>query len=459
MNAERGTAARWERAGARMGPYGGGGRVVLFALALSCAGAREAGRGEVASAPAAPSGPSAQELFDRAVADFEAGRFAEARVGFGRVAELVPGRASVHYDLGLVAERLGDFKEAAAQLEVARGMDPSRRETVLALAGIYRRQERWSDVTGLLERALAHPALSQDALLKTRLADALREAGRFEEAEAAARRALTAAPDSADAYRVLGSVYADQGRLRLAEIVLGTARRLNGKDPAILNALALVAMKQGSLRGAVGALEGALAIDPEHLPAVFNRGAIALAHRDYERAERLLARATALEPVSYEVWMAYAWALDGQKGQRPEKGGAAGRAFERALALRESQGDAICGAGWSFAQDKGAWDKALRYLEACKGVSSVSPADRQAIDNKIRGIVALQRSGQAATATGSGAGPAKATSGGPAKGASVLDRVSDEAAAAEGAGPSGDVQKSVAPVQGGGAPDASGALP
>jgi hypothetical protein len=178
----------------------------------------------------------------------------------------------------------------------------------------------------------------------------------------------------------------------------------------------------------------AVELNKDFAPGLFNIGAMALAYRDYEGAERVLGRVIELDPTSYESFLAYAWALDGQKGRDPKKGLKAGETFERVLAIKPDQPDAICGAAWAYAADKSGWDKALKFFEICRGLKSTTAQEQQLIDNKVKGIVAMQK--QPATAPQPKPEDKLKPAAPPASGPSLLDKVTDEASRDSEAQPS-----------------------
>jgi hypothetical protein len=154
---------------------------------------------------------------------------------------------------------------------------------------------------------------------------------------------------------------------------------------------------------------------------------MALSYRDYEGAEKVLSRATELDQNAYEGFLAYAFALDGQKGRDAKKGLKAGEMFERVLAIKSDHPEAICGAGWAYAADKAGWDKALDFLGRCKALPTTSGTDQQLIESKMKGIVAMQKAGQQAAQPKPEEKPKAVAPSGP----SLLDKVSEEAAKAE----------------------------
>ena len=372
-----------------------------------------------------PKEKSVKEIFTDAVAAFDAGKLDEAQAGFARVAAKVPNNVVVQFNSGVIAERQGKLTEAAGYYEAANKSDPKHKPTLLNLGRVYRQQDKFDNAISLYETALKDPANEYDIELNNNLTVAYRLAKKYAQAEATARKVLARTKDNPDAYKNLALIYFDQGNFRLAEFISANARKLDDKDPGVYNNLGLIYLKLDDRRLALGQFQKAVSLNKDFTPSLFNIGAMALTYRDYDGAEKVLSRATELDQNSYEGFLAYAFALDGQKGRDAKKGLKAGELFERVLAIKADQNDAICGAAWAYAADKAGWDKALGFLDRCKALPTTTPVDVQLIDSKMKGIVAMQKAGAAA------AQPKpeekekpKAAPTGP----SLLDKVSDDAA-------------------------------
>src|SRR5437588_4413164 len=65
-----------------------------------------------------------REILDRAAADFQQGRIAQAVDGFDRVAKLVPGYAPQLWQRGIALYYAGRYKECRAQFESHRTVNP-----------------------------------------------------------------------------------------------------------------------------------------------------------------------------------------------------------------------------------------------------------------------------------------------------------------------------------------------
>jgi len=334
-----------------------------------------------------------KERFDKAVADFDAGKLGDAQKGFTRVAEKYPSNVPVLYNLGLIAEKQGDLATALKQYEAAHKISPEHKPTLLNLGRVYRLMDRFDDAIALYETALKDPSNEYDVELNNNLVVAYRLAKKFDKAEATAQKVLARTKDNPDAYKNLALIYYDQGKYRLAEFISANAKKLDDKDPGVYNNLGLIYLKMDERRLALGQFQKAVSLNKDFAPGLFNLGAMSLQYRDYAGAEKVLAQATSLDPTSWEGFLAYGYALDGQKGRDSKKGIEAGKVFERVLAIKAEQPDAICGAGWAYSADKSSWDKALDFLAKCKDLASTTPQDKQMIDVKMKGIQAMQKIG------------------------------------------------------------------
>ncbi len=402
--------------------------------------------------PPPPKEKTPQELFDSGVAAFDQGKYDEAKATFTKLLEKQPNLVSAQYNLGVIAEHQSDLKGAEEHYLAARKLDPKHRPTLLNLGKVYRLQDRFEDAIKLLEEALAEPGNEFDVALLNNLSVAYRLAKKYDKAEAAARKVLSRTKDNPDAYKNLVLIYFDQGNLRLAEFISANAKKLDEKDPGVWNNLGLIYLKMDERRQALGQFLKSVQLNDKFAPGHVNIGAMALAARDYDTAEREFGKATSLDPTSYDGFLAYAWALDGQKTKDPKKGLAAGAAFEKVLALKPGQADAVCGAGWAFAAEKTGFDKAVPYLEQCKGLPTTSSQDQQLIDAKLKTIAAMKAQPAAQPQPAAEQKKPKAD----AKAQNVFDKATDEAAKEGGdqAAPPAGSEGGEKPATGGQAPAA-----
>jgi tetratricopeptide (TPR) repeat protein len=119
----------------------------------------------------------------------------------------------------------------------------------------------------------------------SRLASLLRDAGEYEDAVEILRETVRVSGTNAKIYTELGQIYIAQKRLDLAQLVLVKALELDAKDPAVYNALALLAQKQGKAQEAFQRFDQAVSLDPNYTDARFNKAVVLLDAGDYARAK------------------------------------------------------------------------------------------------------------------------------------------------------------------------------
>ena len=81
--------------------------------------------GWVSSAAAQSRGESPQQVFERAVADFERGRVTESALGFDNLVKLVPDSAPQLWQRGIALYYAGRYKDCRAQFESHRTVNPN----------------------------------------------------------------------------------------------------------------------------------------------------------------------------------------------------------------------------------------------------------------------------------------------------------------------------------------------
>ena len=383
--ATRGTPA------ATHGTAVGEARVASNAAGATTPGAPGSGAkaGAGASLKAPPKEKDAQELLAEAKADFAKGRYAEAKEAFAKLGEKRPDDAALQFDLGLVAEKLGDVAGAQKAYQAAHRLAPAEVPAALNLARLYRVSERLDDAIAVYQEALAAKENGFNAKLLDSLSAALREKKDYAKAEAAAKKSLSRNKDDVEAYKSLALISFDQGNYRLAELLCANAKKVAPKDPGIFNDLGLIYLKQGEVPLALAQFQKAIELDPRFEPGYANLGAIALRYRDYQGAERAFSQAVTLAPNRAQLHLDLAYALDGQRPTNATKGIAAAAEFEKVLALEPTSSEAICGAGWAYTADKTGFGKAEGYLARCRALPATGEAERSRIDAKLQALAVL----------------------------------------------------------------------
>ncbi|MCA8958459.1 MAG: protein kinase [Planctomycetes bacterium] len=188
-----------------------------------------------------------------------AGEQAAAREAYGQSLKLRPRNADTWRDLGVVRLRLGDVAGAERALRESTRLDP-------------RQARAW-----------------------TLLAELMLDAGRNDEAKAAAGQGLAAAPESDEAQRVAGRVRLLFGDAKGAVEALRKAVALLPSSPSYFH-LGRALHAFGDRDGSIAAYRAAIRLWPENAEAHTNLANRLLASGDRKRAEQHLRTAIRVKP-------------------------------------------------------------------------------------------------------------------------------------------------------------------
>ena len=241
------------------------------------------------------------------------------------------------HDLGVIRARQGQWPEAVDALRAALALQPASRRTLIALGEVLGRIGSWDEAAQMYgERLNVDP---KDDDLRLRHIQALREAGKTNQALEAARALLAKDGKNASAFNALGLVYYRMNKLPLAESAFRRAVELEPKaksTAAVWNNLGLVALARGNDQEAFQAFEKAAALDGEHGEAHLNQGTVYLDCGDYKRAEKAIRKAIEIEGDDPDAYVALGVALRGQKRFDDARA-----AYERALVARPNHPPAL----------------------------------------------------------------------------------------------------------------------
>jgi len=368
-----------------------------------------------ADAHAAPTvghrAPRAEGPLAEGVEAFRAGRWQQASDAFRAALRRDPDDADAQFDLALTEERLGGADRARSAYEAALRLDPDHLPSLVNLARLERNTGRAERAAQLLEAASRRPALASEPGLWVQLSMTERLAGNMEDAEKAARHALSLRRDPG-AYEALALVSTARGQHREAELLATSALRLDEARASTHVTLGLVAYRLGEVGRARAEFDRAAALDPGSADAWANLGALALGWRDYGGAERAYRRATELEPWALESRLRLAEALAAQAAEDPDKATAAAAAYREVLARAPQRSDAICGAGWALAQDRKSATEAGTLLRRCRALPDTPAAERRRIDGRLSMLDSMARA-PAAPSAGPEPASSKGTGGSP----------------------------------------------
>jgi tetratricopeptide (TPR) repeat protein/mono/diheme cytochrome c family protein len=197
---------------------------------------------------------NADSRFDLAHLDFKHGNYAEAEEEYRRVLIANPKDVAAHNELGGVLAAVNRPTAAQREFEAAIAISPDNFDALYNLAGIEVENNNLPRATDLLELALKQK-------------------------------------DDADAHQLLGSVYAQSGKLADALDQFKAVQLLRPKDTAAHRQLAQLYAQMGQLRDAISEQNAALALEPKNADDWNNLGVLharngdsAMARKDFERA-------------------------------------------------------------------------------------------------------------------------------------------------------------------------------
>ncbi len=251
---------------------------------------------------------------------------------FERAFDLDPAMPYAGVNAGILRERAGDDDGAAAVyarvLDGSPGFAPAARSLV-------RLRIRRGDLAAAEEDARGRVGRAPEtAALHDALAEVLLAAGRLDDAEQEARKALKLDEKNVPAMVSLATAYHRKKRHELAKMVLENARQVDERDPSVWNRLGFVNLALGSRAQALEDFRTAAALGPDFAEARANYGAFLADAEDYAGAVAELEAAVRLAPRSAPAWLDLGNAYRGT--QQFDKAEAAyGKARELDAALRE----------------------------------------------------------------------------------------------------------------------------
>jgi Tfp pilus assembly protein PilF len=263
-----------------------------------------------------------------------------------------------HHNLGSIAYRDGEDDAAIDHFTKALAINRGHTPSLLARAEAHRRaglkREARADYEAALRGTDEDDPSRRDA--SARLASMLRDAGEYDDAVAILRETVRVHGVNAKIYTELGLIYIQQKRPELAQLVLVKAVELDAKDPAIYNALAMLAQRNGKAQEAFQLFDQAVSLDASYIDARFNKATVLLDAGDYQRAKVELAAIIERRPDDYAAQVALGVAHRGLKEHE-----AARKSWDRVIKEAPRRGTARADAMFNLALLK------LDFLEDTAG--------------------------------------------------------------------------------------------
>jgi tetratricopeptide (TPR) repeat protein len=244
-------------------------------------------------------------LRNMTIALLGAGKADEAAEVVARGLALAPEDAQLWFQFGNVSRALDRHGDALEAYERASELDPGNFDAAMFLALEYQMLEMQDRAEAALRRALSLQSDHPVALI--RLAAALVEQGRAQEALPPLEAALPALADTPDAHVTAGWIYRVLGRLDEAEAAWHRAATLDPEGEGAFVNLAVLAMDRRRFDEARALLDKVLARDPDRAPAALAEAYLLMLQGDFERGwprleSRLALRATRFRAASGRRW-------------------------------------------------------------------------------------------------------------------------------------------------------------
>ena len=205
------------------------------------------------------------EPFRRGVELFNQGKDLEALQVFRSVAFLAPENAYVHYNIGMILEKLGLSTEALEAFRKAANLAPEEQEILLALGESLYWASRLEEAAAILEKAAGPPPLPEALEI---LAAVEQAQGATDKATSTLKHYIELRPEDLDARLLLGEQLAGAKRYEEAITVWKAGLTVNNVPPDLFFRIGEGLSRNSEERGeAVRYLRKALEVDSQHEPA------------------------------------------------------------------------------------------------------------------------------------------------------------------------------------------------
>jgi len=218
--------------------------------------------------------------------------------------------------------------------------------------------KKWNEAEAAYRKALAIDSKSPD--LWYLLGAVLKEQGKLSEAEAAYQRCLSLNPKDLHAWMSLGSIFADQKKFVPAQEAYRKALKINPREAAVWTGLGLVFMVQKKWEPMERAYRKAVEIQPRDASIWNMLGNALLEQKKYSDAEASLKKSLSLDPKSSsQVWHDLGMVLEKQEKWKETES-----AYRRALRIDPKNALAWYGLGILFERQGRSLESRQAYRRA-----------------------------------------------------------------------------------------------
>jgi tetratricopeptide (TPR) repeat protein len=210
-----------------------------------------------------------------------------------------PVNADVELWQGMVAEGLGDTKEAVRYFRNAITLEPKSFRAYLALAQHYRSTRRPGEAVGVIVEAQQNVEITAE--IRRVLGWAELERNRLDDALKQFVKALEMEPRDSAAQFGLAVVYRRKGMLDEARVELQKVQELDAKFPALALEKGRLAEASGDMDAAVASYREALSASPKDAVLKSRLGAVLVLTGQLDEGEKLLLEVIDAQPYSAEA--------------------------------------------------------------------------------------------------------------------------------------------------------------
>jgi tetratricopeptide (TPR) repeat protein/serine/threonine protein kinase len=222
------------------------------------------------------------------------GRYEQAIAAFKRAILDKSDFPSAHQGLGLAYAKQGKFGPALAELKEAVRLDPNDAVFQHDLAVTFQKAGQFAEAVTHYKKAVA--SKPNHARMRRHLGNALRQQGHLPEAIAELRKAIKLDPKSALAHHDLGSALLDQRKPAEAIPCFETAIKLDAQYAAAHGGLGVALLRVGKRTEASASFRKAIDLEPENAEHHYNLGGCLTSLRQLEEAIAHCEKAIALDP-------------------------------------------------------------------------------------------------------------------------------------------------------------------
>lgn len=287
--------------------------LALVSLGFACGGAPNAKEESIKETPqGGTTNEEAIKSFEDAVQLYQKGEsknLAQVQALLEDAVDEDPNFGKAWFNLGIIHHVSGRTEEARTAYLKAKEVSPALGDPIVNLGMLQVEAGEFDAARAKFEEAIQVDKFNPAA--HSNISVYFRKDKDFPKAVRHARLSLAGDSQNLDAYANLARAYYDMEAHDVALLVCLNAEKINDKLPDIANIKGLVWLAKNDVTEAIRQFRRATELDPNHVAALMNLGAVILNVRDYAESIKLFERVLALEPGNTEAKVSIAVAKRG----------------------------------------------------------------------------------------------------------------------------------------------------